>query len=174
MTSKCRIIALIKRVFINMKLLSIFLVTGLLLLSGYTQANGHKASPLNTKIINQLHKFQQQDHFLSDGYLYTGVQDNQLKRVLNQKVAQTAEAYIQLYQHSDQPSKEQRLKILSEGIHQIDPDSLGTDDREQVAGTFEHFLDITGLESSEGILNTWLYNEEINRLIEKNRAAQSK
>ena len=39
---------------------------------------------------------------------------------------------------------------------------------------FEHFLDITGLESSEGILNTWLYNEEINRLIEKNRAAQSK
>jgi hypothetical protein len=52
------------------------------------------------------------------------------KRVLNQKVAQTAEAYIQLYQLSEQPSKEQRLKILSEGIHQIDPDSLGTDDRE--------------------------------------------
>ena len=52
-----------------MKLLNIFLVTGLLLLSGYTQANEHKAPPLNTKIINQLHKFKQQDHFLSDGYI---------------------------------------------------------------------------------------------------------
>ena len=32
----------------------------------------------------------------------------------------------------------------------------------------------SALQQSEGILNTWLYNEEINRLIEKNRAAQSK
>ena len=153
-----------------MKLLNIFLVIGLLLLNGCTQAKENKENPSNAGIINQLHQFQQQDHFLTDGYLYSGVQNPQLKKLLNQKVAETAEAYIQLYQHSAQPSKQQRLKILSDGIHQINPDSLGTDDREQVAGTFEHFLDITGLESSEGILNTWLYNEEINDLIEKNRS----
>ena len=148
-----------------MKLLNIFLVIGVLLLSGCTKAEEHKDHPLNARIINQLHQFQQQDHFSSDGYLYTGVQDNQLKELLNQKVAQTAEAYIQLYHGSEQPNKEQRLKILSDGIHQIDPDSLDTEDREQVATTFERFLDITGLESSEGILNTWMYGEEINDLI---------
>lgn len=158
-----------------MKLFSIFLATAVLLLCGCTQAEENKAHPSNAGIINQLNQFQQQDHFLTDGRLYSGVQDPQLKKLLNKKVAETAEAYIQLYQHSAQPSKQQRLKILSDGIHQIDPDSLGTDDREQVAGTFEHFLDITGLESSEGILNTWLYNEEINELIEKNRSkGQSK
>ena len=158
-----------------MKLFSIFLATAVLLLCSCTQAEENKAHPSNAGIINQLNQFQQQDHFLTDGYLYSGVQDPQLKKLLNKKVAETAEAYIQLYQHSAQPSKQQRLKILSDGIHQIDPDSLGTDDREQVAGTFEHFLDITGLESSEGILNTWLYNEEINELIEKNRSkGQSK
>ncbi|EKU53475.1 MULTISPECIES: DUF4844 domain-containing protein [unclassified Acinetobacter calcoaceticus/baumannii complex] len=158
-----------------MKLFSIFLATAVLLLCGCTQAEENKDHPSNAGIINQLNQFQQQDHFLTDGQLYSGVQDPQLKKLLNKKVAETAEAYIQLYQHSAQPSKQQRLKILSDGIHQIDPDSLGTDDREQVAGTFEHFLDITGLESSEGILNTWLYNEEINELIEKNRSkGQSK
>nr|WP_314367695.1 DUF4844 domain-containing protein [uncultured Acinetobacter sp.] len=157
-----------------MKLLSIFLVTGLLLLSGCSKAKEHPDNSLNTGIIKQLYQFQKQDHFAGDGYLYTGVQDKQQKELLNQKVAQTAEAYIQLYQGSEQPNKEQRLKILSDGIHQIDPDSLDTEDREQVATTFEHFLDITGLESSEGILNTWLYNEEINKLIEDNHSTQSK
>ncbi|WP_436862719.1 DUF4844 domain-containing protein [Acinetobacter haemolyticus] len=151
-----------------MKLLSIILVTGFLLLSGCTKASENKDNSSSTRIINQLHQFQKQDHFAGDGYLYTGVQDKKLKELLNQKVAQTAESYIHLYQHSKHPSKEQRLKILSDGIHQINPDTLDTEDREQVATTFEHFLDITGLESSEGILNTWMYGEEINKLIEQN------
>jgi len=43
---------------------------------------------------------------------------------------------------------------------------LDTEDREQVATTFEQFLDIIGLESSEDILNTWLYGEETNQLIQ--------
>lgn len=155
-----------------MKLLSIFLVTGLLLLSGYTKANEHNDNSSN-RVIEQLHKFQKQDHFAGDGYLYTGVEDKKRKELLNQKVAETAETYIELYQNAKQPSKEQRLKILSNGIHQINPDTLDTEDREQVATTFEHFLDITGLESSEGILNTWMYGEEINELIEQNQSTQS-
>ncbi|WPO67730.1 DUF4844 domain-containing protein [Acinetobacter haemolyticus] len=150
-----------------MKLLSIFLITALLLLSGCTKANEHNDNSSN-RVIEQLHQFQKQDHFASDGYLYLGVEDKKLKELLNQKVTQTAESYIHLYQHSKHPNKEQRLKILSDGIHQINPDTLDTEDREQVATTFEHFLDITGLESSEGILNTWMYGEEINKLIEQN------
>lgn len=150
-----------------MKLLSIFLVTGLLLLSGCTKANEHNDNSSN-RVIEQLHQFQKQDHFASDGYLYTGVEDKKLKELLNQKVAQTAESYIHLYQYSKQPSKEQRLKILSDGIHQINPDTLDTEDREQVATIFEQFLDITRLESPEGILNTWIYGQEINGLIEEN------
>lgn len=155
-----------------MKLLSIFLVTGLLLLSGYTKANEHNDNSSN-RVIEQLHQFQKQDHFVGDGYLYTGIEDKKLKELLNQKVAETAETYIELYQNAKQPSKEQRLKILSNGIHQINPDTLDTEDREQVATTFEHFLDITGLASSEGILNTWMYGEEINELIEQNQSTQS-
>ena len=55
-------------------------------------------------------------------------------------------------------------------INQIDPNRLYTDDREQVATIFENFLDVIGLESSDGILNTWVYGKEITDLITKPRA----
>ena len=60
----------------------------------------------------------------------------------------------------------QLLQTVAQGIQQIDPNDLNTGDREQVATTFEQFLDIIGLESLEDILNTWLYGEEINQLIQ--------
>ena len=46
------------------------------------------------------------------------------------------------------------LKIFSDGIYQIDPDQLDTEDREQVTINYEELLYINVLESSKGILNT--------------------
>jgi hypothetical protein len=122
-------------------------------------------SASTTEIIQQLQQFQAQDHFAADGELYTGVQDATLKQSLNEKVAQAAQRFISLYQHS-QPTKDELLQTLSNGIYQIDPDTLDTEDREQVAFTFEQFLDITGLESSNNILNTWLYGEEVGEMLQ--------
>jgi len=85
---------------------------------------------------------------------------------LNQKVADAAQAFIVLYQQKNEPTKIELLHVLAHGVSQIDPDKLDTEDREQVATTFESFLDIVGLESSEGILNKWLYGEEISELLE--------
>lgn len=122
-------------------------------------------SASTTEIIQQLQQFQVQDHFAADGELYTGVQDAALKQSLNEKVAQAAQLFINLYQHS-QPTKDELLQALSNGIYQIDPDTLDTEDREQVAFTFEQFLDITGLESSNNILNIWLYGEEVGEMLQ--------
>lgn len=119
-----------------------------------------------SKTIQILQEFQTKDHFLGDGLMYTGVQDARLKDYLNQNVAETAQQYIELFEKNAKPSKEELLHILKTGIAQINPDSLDTEDREQVAMTYEQFLDIVNLESSEGILNTWMYGEEINSLIE--------
>ncbi|MEG0171030.1 MAG: DUF4844 domain-containing protein [Acinetobacter sp.] len=116
--------------------------------------------------IEQLEYFQQQDHFSGDDFLYTGVEDKQLRDQLNQYVASTAQNFIQLYKNSNTPTSTQLLQTVAQGIQQIDPNDLDTEDREQVATTFEQFLDIIGLESSEDILNTWLYGEEINQLIQ--------
>lgn len=122
-------------------------------------------SASTTEIIQQLQQFQAQDHFAADGDFYTGVQDATLKQSLNDKVAQAAQRFINLYQQC-QPGRDALLQTLSDGIYQIDPDTLDTEDREQVAFTFEQFLDITGLESSNNILNTWLYGEEVGEMLQ--------
>ena len=122
-------------------------------------------SASTTEIIQQLQQFQAQDHFAPDGDFYTGVQDATLKQSLNDKVAQAAQRFINLYLQG-QPGKDALLQTLSDGIYQINPDMLDTEDREQVAFTFEQFLDITGLESSNNILNTWLYGEEVGEMLQ--------
>ncbi len=123
----------------------------------------------NSIVIQQLEKFKTQDHFAGDGQLYTGVQEPALAISLNRKVADTAQAFIALYQQKNEPTKAELLQVLANGISQIDPDKLDTEDREQVATTFESFLDIVGLESSEGILNKWVYGEEISKLLEQDK-----
>lgn len=123
-------------------------------------------SASTTEIIQQLQQFQAQDHFAADGDFYAGVQDATLKQSLNDKVAQATQLFINLYQQG-QPDKDVLLQTLSDGIYQIDPDTLDTEDREQVAFTFEQFLDMTGLESSNNILNTWLYGEEVGEMLQE-------
>lgn len=93
----------------------------------------------NSIVIQQLEKFKTQDHFAGDGQLYTGVQEPALAINLNRKVADTAQAFIALYQQKNEPTKAELLHVLAHGISQIDPDKLDTEDREQVATTFEKF-----------------------------------
>lgn len=147
-----------------MKLTTILFAFSLLFLSNIVNAENNK---MKTTIIQQLEHFQLQDHFLPDNFLYTGVHDSELKKQLNQNISDTSRTFIKLYQGITPPTKQQLLQTLSNGINQINPNQLDTEDREQVAANYEKFLDIIGLESSEGILNSWLYNQEISDMIEQ-------
>lgn len=149
-----------------MKLTTILFAFSLLFLSNIVNAENNK---MQTTIIQQLEHFQLQDHFLHDNFLYTGVHDSELKKQLNQNISDTSRTFIKLYQGITPPTKQQLLQTLSKGINQINPNQLDTEDREQVAANYEKFLDIIGLESSEGILNSWLYNQEISDMIEQGK-----
>lgn len=135
-------------------------------------ANFSKAETPNTQLlqIQKLEQFQTNNHFAYGNASDSTLQEHILKNHINQSIESTRQAFIHLYQSNSQPSKQQLLHILSNGINQIDPNSLYTDDREQVATIFENFLDVIGLESSDGILNTWVYGKEITDLITKPRA----
>ncbi|WP_228199814.1 MULTISPECIES: DUF4844 domain-containing protein [Acinetobacter] len=135
-------------------------------------ANFSKAETPNTQLlqIQKLEQFQTNKHFAYGNASDSTLQEHILKNHINQSIESTRQAFIHLYQSNSQPSKQQLLHILSNGINQIDPNSLYTDDREQVATIFENFLDVIGLESSDGILNTWVYGKEITDLITKPRA----
>ena len=135
-------------------------------------ANFSKAETQNPQLlqIQKLEQFQTNNHFAYGNASDSTLQEHILKNHINQSIESTRQAFIHLYQSNSQPSKQQLLHILSNGINQIDPNSLYTDDREQVATIFENFLDVIGLESSDGILNTWVYGKEITDLITKPRA----
>ena len=150
-----------------MKLITFLFTFSLLLF-----ANFSKADTPNTQLlkIQKLEQFQIDNRFSYTNSSTSTFQQQILKNHINQSIENSRQTFIQLYKNNAQPSQQQLLHILSNGINQIDPNSLNTDDREQVATIFENFLDVIGLDSSEGILNTWVYGKEINKLITKPRA----
>ncbi len=150
-----------------MKPATILYVFSLLLLANFSKAETPNIQLLK---IQKLEQFQTNNHFAYGNASDATLQEHILKNHINQSIESTRQAFILLYQSNSQPNKQQLLHILSNGINQIDPNSLYTDDREQVATIFENFLDVIDLESSDGILNTWVYGKEITDLITKPRA----
>lgn len=147
-----------------MQLILAFFVIGLLLLHAKVQA-----MPLSTEQqkIAQLEQFAHSNPLSLDFRL-----DLDIQTFIKKNIMDTTNQYIQLYKTTAEPNKQQLLSILSKGINQIDPNSLDTVDREHVATIYENFLDLLELESSEGILNTWMYGAEINDLIEHQQNSQ--
>ena len=96
------------------------------------------------------------DHFAaeSDG-LYTGVSDSSVKAKLNAKIDAAAVAFANAA--GAKASASQILAILKDHLGGIDRESLDTEDAEHVAGLFEQMLEGLGIQSSDGILNSWLY-----------------
>jgi hypothetical protein len=96
------------------------------------------------------------DHFAAaPSDLYAGVSDGPLKARLNTKVDATAVALADAT--VAKASTSQLLEILKEQLAGIDRDALDTEDAERVANLFEQMLDGLGIQSSDGILNDWLY-----------------
>jgi serine protease inhibitor len=155
-----------------MKPATILCVFSLLLFANVCKADLATANTQNTQAltIQKLQQFRTNNYFAYGNASDSTLQEHILKNHINQSIESTRQAFIHLYQSNSQPSKQQLLHILSNGINQIDPNSLYTDDREQVATIFENFLDVIDLESSDGILNTWVYGKEITDLITKPRA----
>lgn len=109
--------------------------------------------PIKEGVQGRLHALAQQDHFASDGILYTGVQDPVERKRLNAKVALSIQKFIVAYQNN--ASKQAYLKLLASEIATYPRGD--TEDAERVAMVFEKIMDCVGLESSNGILNTWMY-----------------
>ena len=92
-----------------------------------------------------------QDHF-AEAY---GPTDAALKARLNSQIDEAAEALAA--RASDGASDAELLEHMGARLNAIDRDALDTEDAEKVASAFEAMLEPLGLESSNGLLNTWMY-----------------
>ncbi|WP_177307845.1 DUF4844 domain-containing protein [Pseudoduganella namucuonensis] len=105
--------------------------------------------------VAQLQGLAAQDKFAADGMLYTGVHSVALREKLNSKMNSAIVKFIALVH--DKATKKAYLTLLAAEIAGFDRAKLDTEDAEQVAVNFERIMDCVGLESSDGILNNWMY-----------------
>lgn len=106
-------------------------------------------------IIENLSEFKNKDHFGPDNFLYSGIQDPALKRELEYKFQNVIADFEILIKENGDSS--QLLELLRCNINRFDRETLDTEDAENIAAQFEKTLDYIRLESSEGILNDWMY-----------------
>ncbi|MFR9719032.1 DUF4844 domain-containing protein [Aeromonas diversa] len=109
----------------------------------------------NNTSIELLEALEKRDNFCSDGFLYTGVLDEQLKLKLSNQFGATISEFKKCVLNG--ASKEDLLYLLEIQINSFEREELETEDAENLASNFEKIMDCVGLESSEGILSDWMY-----------------
>lgn len=108
--------------------------------------------------MDKFDAFIQKGKFTEDlKIFYPGISDLTLKPYLTEKVNQAAEDFRTISINPN-PDKYQYLQAIKEGLSRFNSKLLlDTEDRERVCLYFEELMNMVGLESSDGQLNTFLY-----------------
>ena len=102
--------------------------------------------------INQLAELRQAPKFEADG-LYSGCLDPTLRVELESDMNTLLERLVaELAAHPTKSFVLAEFARTLDGVRATD-----TEDRERVCGYLEKIMDILGIESSDGLLNTWMY-----------------
>jgi hypothetical protein len=116
----------------------------------------------NSDAVAQLQALAGADNFAADGALYAGVHDLAQREKLNSQFDATTLKFISAVERHS--TEQEYVALLSSEIAHFPRDELETEDAEQLAGNFERIMDRIGLESSDGILNTWMYGFDPSKL----------
>lgn len=109
--------------------------------------------------ILDLENFKSISKFNEDKNLYyRGISDISLREKLNNLLNNSADQFIEEIKSN---RVDNFLKIIEDGVNQFNYLSLDTDDRERVCLYYEQLMDCMAIDSSKGILNTWMYGFDI-------------
>jgi hypothetical protein len=132
-------------------------------------ACGPKAQhPMNVSgtAIQKLQAFKAQPKF-DPNAMYTGAWPAEVRPVLNAVLNQSADDFLAIAESS--PTRERYLQAMSAGLARIEPDELDTEDRERVAEQYQNLMDIVGLQSSNGLLNTFVYGSLLGGMLSSDK-----
>ncbi|WP_240919386.1 DUF4844 domain-containing protein [Nonlabens sp. SY33080] len=121
--------------------------------------------------INANEKFAEfiaKEKFLAEKQ-YPGIADEKMRPIFTEKINQVASEFKTLAE-SDNPTDEKYQEKIRIGLSRFSDVymELDTEDRERVCTYIEELMDIVELESSNGLLNKFLYGFDPNELIKKN------
>ncbi|MGV0923317.1 DUF4844 domain-containing protein [Empedobacter tilapiae] len=112
---------------------------------------------INKDSQKMLTEFTQKDKFNKDESLfYSGLEDKNIQSNLTKEINKLAKTFESI-QSSKNPSSDFYLKAIESSLKAIEKYDLDTEDRTRVANYIEELMDIVELESSNGLLNNYVY-----------------
>lgn len=109
--------------------------------------------------MDKFDAFIQKEKFGEDAAIfYPGIADPALRPVLTEKINQAAADFRRVSLAAN-PTKNEYLEIIEVGLERFSNagDIYDTEDRERICHYFEELMDLVGLDSSEGMLNNFMY-----------------
>ena len=151
------------------KYIQIFIL--FLILSACGQNATEMKTPENAN--EKFAKFIAKKKFVEENY-YPGIADEKMRPVFTEKINQIATDFKTVAESENPTDKkyQEKIEIGLSSFADIYME-LDTEDRERVCAYFEELMDIVGLESSNGLLNNFMYgfdpNEVKKKLIKQNK-----
>jgi hypothetical protein len=129
------------------------------LFSCINNEGSHNKLNLDQKAMDKFEAFIQKEKFVEDTTIfYPGIADPALRPLLTEKMNQAAEDFKSVSLTAD-ATKTAYVEKIKLGLDRfLNTEVMNdTEDRERVCHYFEELMDIVGLESSEGLLNNFMY-----------------
>ena len=112
--------------------------------------------------MNEFETFRTKKKFEHDSSIpYGGLKDEKLKQILNEKINKVATQFEKI-SIKNNASNEEYLKVIKTDLDEIYDLSLDTEEKERMCLYFEELMDLVGMESSEGLLNHFMYGFDPN------------
>lgn len=148
----------------------IFMLTIMLCLVACAQKGNHKTENNHavkqtkgtSKMLNKdlkqideaIKQYISRDKFIETAD-YPGIGDEELRKPLNELLNILADTF-QKIAHNEPNAKQLQIAI-KQLLDNMDNIYLDSEDQDQFCSSIEALMDIVGLESSDGLLNTWRY-----------------
>jgi len=121
------------------------------------------------KLTYSLKSLLQRRNFLNNHpNFYIGITDEKKRIIFTEKIDQIASDFRKVAESENPTDKEYQEKIEI-GLLRFKDKYLDTEDREMVASYIEELMDIVGLESSNGYLNTFMYGFDPTKKVKEER-----
>ncbi len=105
--------------------------------------------------LRDTEKFQQEDPEFNDGLGYVGLLPAEYRPLANNRLNESIDRIIFILENN--PSQKKILDEFLNGLDALGLVAWETEDRERVCSYYDQIREIIGFDSTEGILNDWLY-----------------
>lgn len=115
-------------------------------------------------MINKIEQFKAKEKFIADSNIfYPGIENAEMRPTLSKKINLLADDFEKVIKSENVSDKIYQEKIEI-GLNRFKTDylNLDTEDRERICYYVEELMDIVGLESSNGLLNKFMYDFDLN------------